>query len=64
MNRAAYIGQLVEWVMSVIQAATVCQQQIAAASTLSEINAVALDSAGLIGTDPQVSLPAALAITN
>ena len=63
-NRIAYIGQMLAWVQAVMTASFAAQAAIAAATTSEAIAAVVFDPTQFLASEPHVSLPVALGMTN
>ena len=61
-NRAAYINQMLTWVKTVVASVLILEDEINAATTVEEIEAVNFDSTPFIATDPEITVRNALAI--
>ena len=63
-NQSAYCQQLLTWGGSVVAAYASAAAQVQAAQDQEGVDAVSLDEAGLVASDPGVSLPVAMSITS
>ena len=61
-NRAAYIGQMLTWVKTVVSSVLALEDSLDAATTIEEISAINFDSAPFLATDPQITVRGAMAI--
>ena len=61
-NRAAYIGQMLTWVKTVVSSVLALEDSLDAATTIEEISAINFDSAPFLATDPQITIRGAMAI--
>lgn len=61
LNRVKYIQPFIDWLEQIDNEVIVKQSDVDAASTLAEVNAIALDTATLAAADPQITIDGALA---
>ena len=61
-NRAAYIGQMLTWVKTVVSSVLALEDSLDAATTIEEISAINFDSTPFLATDPQITIRGAMAV--